>query len=798
MTQTLESTISSQEGNNSLVSSFLKDFQDFNQGLSQSEDSIALQRYLQSQGSQLIHCFLKASDLTFTEQEELSRDQQASSYLFHFSYPDRFKSILLLIRDSLLQLSIAELRHLEGFISDSEVGTHLKQTLDLLVQETEKIEGFFSNEFETMMSREDLFKRKIDSIKHFSNPREIYNSQFQSVQSQLAEISQCGHQLKKTFEDFDRIGKLVLKMKDEVVNTSRFFQEKSKQCLEELILLEKNEKRLDQVSQSFETILGSWKGQEINSESNIRQLEDQINLLKEISIPVESKEGYLLIKKIDFKKCAQKWLDYMILPELIDLWDNQEAITSQLLNGANRIKNSLSFAKGANTTPSVEGEINSWSDLIEKEKIAAKQNEKPILQIENLLAKEFKVSEVYTQPEYLKVPLQTNFARLTGRGSWKKSLWTNTVGNLWSRLGKNLKVAPQNTPHEKLEIALGILETRNEKEIPDHYHSLFQNKNFLGDLFMVRRKSQEEEIHKIVTQWKTGHNRSLAVLGPPLSGKSTLLEYAAHLFPAKEVLMLQPNEHITVEGRKFKTSKDLGQALSFISKSLNNSKQIVVLDDLQLWRDEENSLAQNASSLIEFVNTNYAKAFVILGITKSLCAHLDTLMPFSEGFTNLLEIKTTKFDEIYKAVMLRHGASHKNIFEKEGVWMTEIQIRKKIFWLAKKHDFNIGAVLQSWIFCTDVQENGSIRFTEKETHLNDFLKTSELLVIKQCLLFGFSTDLELKKLFTKNYESQYKPAVRKLLNIGILERNALGQLIVKNSVRQDLHAVLVYHELLTD
>ncbi|MEP0710850.1 MAG: hypothetical protein ABJC55_02915, partial [Algoriphagus sp.] len=89
-----------------------------------------------------------------------------------------------------------------------------------------------------------------------------------------------------------------------------------------------------------------------------------------------------------------------------------------------------------------------------------------------------------------------------------------------------------------------------------------------------------------------------------------------------------------------------------------------------------------------------------------------------------------------------------------------------------------------------------IRFTEKETHLNDFLSISELLILKNCLLFGYSSDLELKNLFSESYETEFKPAVRKLLNIGVLDRDTNGYLIVKNTVRQDLYSILKYRELL--
>ncbi len=286
------------------------------------------------------------------------------------------------------------------------------------------------------------------------------------------------------------------------------------------------------------------------------------------------------------------------------------------------------------------------------------------------------------------------------------------------------------------------------------------------------------------------------MLGDPLSGKSTLLEFGSHLFKSKDVHFLVPGAEISIEGRKLKSGRNLSETLAFVKRSVSNTKPILVIDDLHLWRDKDSSLLANVSALIEFVSANASRVFVIVGTTNSLRMHLDSRLPFSQTFTNLLDINTATFAEIYKAVMLRHGASHREIFEKEGKMMNDNQLRKKISWLAKKFDYNIGAVLQAWIFCTDIEPDGSIRFTEKEIHLNDFLSTTELLILKNCLLFGYCSDLELKILFSDRYETEYKPAVRKLLNIGVLDRDNSGFLIVKNSVRQDLYAILKYHELL--
>ena len=588
---------------------------------------------------------------------------------------------------------------------------------------------------------------------------------------------------------------MILQLRTDILNTNNLFANKADDSLKEL----KNISDLDHLNTSikaFEEFTSLGVGLEVRSESTLRHLEDSVDKLPTLSIPINTAGGYLVVRKIDFRKSSEKWLDYEILPYLADLWDLQEATYSLLLNVATQIKSSLQVAKKTQQLVSFDAEIASISAVTEQQNTAIRQSQDLITYIEDELLENFKVTLIYREEEYLKVPFQTNFSRLTSSKQGDLNNYWYKITHLFNNLGKQVKEVKEKTPHQRLEIALDILETRNEKESPDHYHSLFLNKNFIGDLFLVKRKAHEEELLKTLNYWKKGHSRSLAILGDPLSGKSTLLEFVSHQFKSNEVHYLSPGAEISIEGRKLKMGRNLGEVLSFVKRSILNSKPLLVLDDLHLWRSSEYSLITNATALTDFISSSSNKAFVIIGMTHALRIHLDSRMQFSQGFSNLLDTNVASSDAIYRAVMLRHGASHRTIYEKEGVKMNEAQLQKKITWLAKKFNFNIGAVLQAWIFCTDVQEDGSIRFSEKETHLNDFLSITELLILKNCLLFGYSSDLELKNLFTDRYETEYKPAVRKLLNIGVLDRDTNGYLIVKNTVRQDVYSILKYRELL--
>ncbi|SFT86730.1 hypothetical protein SAMN04489724_2437 [Algoriphagus locisalis] len=778
-----------------LMNSMLQEFQDFNSGLAIQASAAELYSYLLGHSSDLLEAYCKAGDACLAKSGENVEVTDPDYYLFHFSYPDRFKSVILLARDTLLQLSIAKLRTLENLTSEQKAVDHFEKSKELLQTESEKTLNYFKVERKSLLEKPEVLKRKLEAVKHFSNPWKTYHSQFQTIFSQLKDTDQCHSKLEQTIAQYHLISEMVLQMRAEVQRTNALFASKINLCLNSL----EDIMEIDQLNNTiklFDELIATGIGLDIRPENTIRELEDSVDKLLTLSVPVGTREGYLVLKKIDFKKSAEKWLDYEILPYLSDLWDGLEANFSHLLNVASQIKSSLQVAKKTQRLNSFHAEIASLNTINLEQKNTIAQSANAVEHIEAKLAQNFKVTTIYHDAEYLKVPLQTNFSLLSTNKSSSFRNFSSRLVQLFKNVGKQVKDVQEKTPHQKLEIALEILETRTEKEIPDHYHSLFLNKNFIGDLFLVKRKQQEEVLEKIIAYWKKGQNRSIAVVGDPLSGKSTLLEFATHQFKSNDVHYLVPGNEISIEGRKLKMGRNLDEVLSFVRRSISNSKPILVLDDLHLWRDSDRSLLTNVSSLVEFMSLSASKAFVIVAMTNSLRLHLDSRIPFSQSFTNILDTDTSTTDEIYRALMLRHGAAHRTLYEKEGKVMSEEQVRKKIGWLTKKFDYNIGAVLQAWIFCTDVQEDSSIQFSEKETHLNDFLSTTELLILKNCLLFGYSSELELKNLFTDRYESEYKPAIRKLLNINILDRDPNGYLIVKNTVRQDLYSILKYKELL--
>jgi hypothetical protein len=782
--------------NKAHLESLYETIRDYLQGAENFLDGKEMFEYIQSNFPVVLEQYIAKGNWCFEKEAKDGNEQNVYVYLLHYNFPEKFKSFCFLNRSLALQLAIAKHRQLDNKIAVEEWDNHFVACKKLLLQEGEAMLEAFQKEADYVQSKNEALGRKLESIKHFSNPWKIYHEQLDEISDQLSQIETANLQMLHTIEVFQSISDFVLQIHKDVSNANDSFLRKTQEILSLLNNAEAPEK-LDAILIIINDLLENGASKESRTATQTRYLEDINSRLKTFDLPIEAVEGYLTFKNIPFTRLTQKWLDYHTIPYLIDLWDNQEANFSHILQVYSHLKSSVSLAKKAPNPTRLSAEINSLEQLLTKQKSYHEESKLIVEAIDNSISKEFKATDAYTKSEFLKVPLQTNFNRFGFEDNTVLNEISKKSRALFSNLSKRyVNGSKENHSHDALEKAIEIVELRTHLDPPDHYHSLFLNRNFIGDLFLVKRENIRDKFLTLIQQWKQGNHRALALVGDPLSGKSTIMDQLAHFFPSNEVIYLKPDEDLVVEGRKIKTSKNLQEALSHIERSFRSTRRVILLDDLTLWKDPNNSLFENMISLMDFISSNSTDVMVVISITNSLLVHLDSTVRFSEGFTHLIETNLTSYDQIYKAIMLRHGASHRKLYNKEGNPLTGKQIRRNILWLCRSYNNNLGAVLQAWTFCTVPEEDYKVIFTLRNTHFNDFLSSEEMLILKQCLIFGSSSELQLKKQFATRFDAEFRPAVRKLLNLGILDRNAGGSLIVKENVRQDLYIMLKIKDLL--
>ncbi len=381
-----------------IVDSLLEEFHRFISGIADQNSPADLYTYLNHAGAQLLDIYCKTGHKTLKTPSSNTGVTDPDLYLIHFSFPDRFKTIFLLFRDTMLQLSIARLRAMEDLVSEEKVLHHFTASRKLLLSETEKCLNYFRLERENMLEKPEVLKRKLESVKHFTNPWLTYQAQFETIASQLKEVDLNDNRLEQTIVQFRLIRDLVIQMRSDVLKINDIFSQKSENCLLELKNLEEKHD-IDRVIKAFEELINLGIGIEIRSEQTMRDLEDLVNKLPELSIPIASSEGYLVLKKIDFRKMTEKWMDYEILPYLIDLWDSQEATFSHMMHVVTQIKASLLVAKKTQILTGFHAEIASLNSITQEQKHTISQSNDLVAHIESKLQKQFKVTEAYTKDD---------------------------------------------------------------------------------------------------------------------------------------------------------------------------------------------------------------------------------------------------------------------------------------------------------------------------------------------------------------------------------------------------------------
>jgi len=185
----------------------------------------------------------------------------------------------------------------------------------------------------------------------------------------------------------------------------------------------------------------------------------------------------------------------------------------------------------------------------------------------------------------------------------------------------------------EIETATQSIAYRMMKVENEQYDSLFLNKNFIGDLFLIKRPVLEEKIANTINLWNQGFNQSALIIGNRLSGKSTFMDYVSKQHFGKRLLRIEPHSEIIVSGRKIKISCTLEDVLSELKKhARQNDSGAIVIDDLEQWNFDSCTVLENARALIRFVESESDHTFVMVSCSPFMKDILDKRIGFFKIF----------------------------------------------------------------------------------------------------------------------------------------------------------------------
>ncbi|MGB5435153.1 MAG: AAA family ATPase [Maribacter sp.] len=727
--------------------------------------------------------------------KEISDANELGIYLLHFRLPETFKELLFLHRDVLLQLAIAKHKNLEGLVAEKVLEDHFVESKEVLLKAVDHFREKMLFEYNGAVR---LTQTKVGisaKLKHHQNPWEIYEAQFSSIQEQIIQIDTATNSYTKAVQIFDGIRKHTHDICALLLKEDHSFVSAAETGVEKL-------KEIKEVSEIDEFL--SWLDEELSKldldnqlqENFTAFLESKTQTLGSITLPIETSEGLLLTKKIELDKATQKWLDYTPLPYLIELFENRLHTLSYYRLSLLNLQNSLQLVKTTGSLETLPNQLEGQRNIGDTLKSHIAKQEKVIKEIQGIMDADFLATNIYHQEDFLEVSLQSSLAQLTSQRVSLFDGFRKKLRKFFSRVGSKYEQNVLDNSAQKLERSMRCIEHRMFKEVNAHYDTLFLNKNFVGDLFLVAREEAEATLLRAITKWRSGAFKSILVLGNPLSGKSTFIEKMAKDHFGKHILFLNVDSDIVVEGRKFKTSKDLAEALNHVKKNIYNTRPVVIIDDIELWRDKEHTLIENVQAAIRFIESESEHVFVIIATSQMMKNHLDKRSSFSNTFSTLIDIEQATFQTIYKAILLRNGASHRTLIDNDGNPLTDKQIEQSIQKLCRTFNYNLGEVLQAWTYGTKMTTDNKVIFKDWNSTFEDFFTTSEVIILKYLVLYSYVNEIILKEFMGKRFDKSYRSGLRRLINTKVLLREENGNLKINSVLKYDIRELLKYRGIL--
>jgi hypothetical protein len=705
-------------------------------------------------------------------------------HLVNYILSEDFKIVSLLHRDVFLELNKVSISKQENQLSQDQIVKHFEKSKAILEKKLEAFNTLIFSE-KNKASNDTVFNKKItQKISLQENPWDIYRSQYGTIINQIKAIDK---QKVLAFESIVTFNKLKQVVTDLTTGHSALVDKISDS---ENYILEnaKENGDIDKLLSSVDEQLAQQSHIENKRNSFSEIVNNHINQLQKIEMPVGAVKGLLTIRDIDLKKRTQKWFDYQILPEFMDLIGLETNLVNKYSLNLLNLKNSLQHSKEKHEDAKFDSILNTLSHLKADIKAIKSRSEIITKSLADKVNNELLLTNLIQGKHFLDVTLNSSL-----------NIESNT---LIKKIKKNVRAGTSyfNSQYKKslhyealsnMELATQCIAHRMFQDESTHYDSLFLNKKFIGDLFLVPRKNQEDKLKRIVGHWHQGFNKSVLVTGDRLSGRSTFLDYSAKKLFGKDNVNLKPNSDATIDGRKFKTTNDLKEALQYVkNNNIESTRPVIIIDDLELWRDSKYSLLYNIRALINFIETESDDAFVMASATNMMVNHLNNRLSFSNSFSHIINVNAADENEITDAILLRHGAAHRRLISENLKVISENKIRVLTHKLSKQSSYNLGNTLQSWTYNTFVQDNENVLFKDSYYEFLDFFTTPEVIILKQALVFTSISEYGIKNVTTTSFDTEFKSALRRLMNVKVLLRDLNGSLYINPVVVNDVTRII--------
>jgi len=715
-------------------------------------------------------------------------------YFIVFQWVLQAKSYLLLWRDVAFQIHKAYILHLDGQYSQEDLHK-LQEASETTLQEAHQAFQAFTN-----YDAEKLTDKQIARWKHQKSPWATYHEQIKEIEVQSQALLIQNQTLKESVGYFNTIQNIINNLLEDCDKEVEKIKQLAK---EDIHFIHENLDGKTEIkySKAINHLEDREKNYFLNHHLKAfldRWENEKLVLPQKQQYVVDTNNGLLLFKELSLNKTVRQWTDSEILPVLYEVWDLLERIERNFKISLSNIRNRIILlSKEENATESIDSDNLCYPLESFLEKIGSQEQQ--LLQlsegIANRLRKDFQVAQIFdSKKTFLAVPFQSAVNQFRLNQSPTLSKFANWWKNQTSRIRQVKRTVEQGQGGilSVSERIVRLIQLRKEASENLQYASIFQTEGYIGESFFIGRKQELERTDRLIKQWHEGFRGTLLLTGQRFAGKTLLGEYISNRYFSTNTIQLVPQTTIEVQGRKLTTSYDLGEALEFIQKYSLNKKPMVWIDDLELWREPQIPLGKNVRQLFNYFDRYSSRIFFLVSTSNWMKEHLLKYYEIDRAFQANINLDKMSAQEVQEAILVRHGATHKTLVNKDRQEINPNQFRRLTNKVYKAAEGNIGEALLRWSYAiSPLEDTDMVRYTNSiHTSMPDFINPDTAILLSAIIMQKRTNEYRLRKLFGKPFSENYNGLLQRLLNVGILTRDAVGWLEVNELIVNDIGKLL--------
>ena len=710
--------------------------------------------------------------------------ERFEDYLITFDWSERVKYFLLLWRDILFEEHKTFLRVSDGDVTLKAFQQQKIKSRDLLFELSNDLKNYLEA---TKKATPDHQKVR-DTWFLQNNPWPVYKEQFTQFQEQAEE-------LKKQFQVLWNSSGAYVVINSHFVETFNHYLETIEQVKAEIIAIREGIQKkegesisIDVVHQLEEVdrkILISGKLGKFNSD-----LSEQIQELpKKMRVNVSLQDGHLLYKDLDVRQSTREWIESEVMSEVYEFFQISNNIHSRLNLAIENIRNLIQNER-------IEDQPHPTNDILQILQNLTKNLDKSgdtIIglrkDVKEQLGKTLGVSKVF-QEDFLSLSFQStiNQYRRYQIAWWEKlKSWVKEKGYFIKQYRKSIREEEIMSVSEKI---VRVVRARTVQADNLHYTNIFMTHGYIGSSFWVGRTDELNHIGTQIENWRLGFRGALLLTGKRFSGKTLLGQLVNRDYFEDNAIALNPENRITIQGRTFETTMDLGESLDFVLKYVQEPTMIWI-DDLELWQDDKITLSQNVRRLIRAIDQNSGRLFFMVSTSNWLHDQLKQWFDIEKIFQTEITLDRMSFEEIKQAVLIRHSATHMQLINKDGEEFNTKELDKLVARLYRLSEGNIGEVMHHWAALMHKYNDEKVQpHSETMFTLPNFINTDIAVLLRSIMIERRTNEYRLRKYLGPAFKPVYRPILQRALNLGVVQRNMNGWLEVNPMVVNEVGRLL--------